>query len=147
MIKWLLVGSTKSLNVVQLQTSKKGRQANLAWSVGGPPKMQFANTEPLLDLRRGDRFGEAVVIECDRVNFGATLGTPCQIRFCAPNDKQRLSLNGDPGRSRGHGLLHFVHLGGIPNPNARRLRECPIKVFRNRLRISQGFSASVLPCK
>ncbi len=117
----------KSLNFLQLEALKKGWQANLGWSLGGPPKVQFACTEPLLDLSSRDRFCEGVVVERDHIDFGATLGTPGQNCFCAPNDQQRLCLNGDPGCFRGHGLLHFVNPGCIPGPNARMLLECRIK--------------------
>ena len=89
--------------------------------------MQFVCSEPLLDLRSRDEFRKAVVIECDHVNFGATLGTLGQIRFCAPDDHQILRLNGDPSSFRGRGLRHFVHLGCIPHSNGRTLRECRIK--------------------
>src|SRR5258708_39670489 len=117
----------KSLNFLQLEALKKGWQANLGWSLGGPPKVQFACSEPLLDLRSRDRFSDAVVAKCDHINFGATTRTPGQNCFCAPNDQQRLSLNGDPGCFCRHGLLHFVKLGCIPGPNAHMLLEGRIK--------------------
>jgi hypothetical protein len=125
LIQWVLIGTTKFLNLLQLETSKKGCQANLGWSVGGPPEVQFACIEPLLDLSSRDRFREGVFVECDHINLSATTGAPGQDCFCAPNDQQHLSLNGDPGCSRG--WLHLVNLGCVPGSNARMLLEYGIK--------------------
>src|SRR5271169_2727400 len=105
------MGTEKPLSGFQLETSKKGFQANLGWSKAGLPKVQFACIEPFLDLSRDGRLREAVVVECDHVNLGATSGAPDRNCFCAPNDQQRLSLNGDEGCSRRHGLLLFVNFG------------------------------------
>src|SRR5208283_3676391 len=58
------------------------------------------------DLNRDGRFREVVVVERDHVNVGETTGTPDQNCFCAPNDEQCLSLKGDPGCFRHHGVLH-----------------------------------------
>jgi hypothetical protein len=115
------------LNFLQLETSKKGCQANLGWSIGGPPKVQFACSEPPLDLSSRNRFRETFVIECDHVDFCATTRTPGQNRSCASKDQQRLRLNSDPGYFRRHGLLHFVNLGCIPSSDVRMLREWRIK--------------------
>jgi hypothetical protein len=115
------------LNLLQLETSKKGCQANLRWSIGGLPKVEFACTVPLLDLSRDSRFREAVVVERDHINLRATAGTPRRNCSCAPNDQRSFSLEGDPGCFRHHRSLHFVDLGCIPCPNARMLLEWRIK--------------------
>jgi len=105
------MGTEKSLNFLQLETSKKGCQANLGLSIGGPPRVQIACSEPLLDLSSRDRFRKGVTAERDDIHVGAATGTPGQNCFCAPNDQQRLCLNSDPSFFRRHGLLPFVNLG------------------------------------
>lgn len=85
--------------------------------------MQLACAEPLLELGSHDRFRQRIVVNGDDLHFGVTLGTPGQNCFCAPNDQQRFSLNGDPSCFRGHAFLQFAIFACFPGPNAGILPE------------------------
>jgi hypothetical protein len=110
------------LGGLQLETSKKGCQANLGWPIGNPANVELARVEPFLDLRSHGQFPEAVVFERDYVNLSATTVTPCRNGFCAPNDEQRFGFNSDPCCLRGQRLLRSVDLR-CPGPIARMLLE------------------------
>lgn len=76
--------------------------------MGGPPKVQLAGTLPIVDLSRNGWFGETVVVECDYVHQGATIGAPSQSCPGSANDDQGLGFYRDSGCFHRHGSLHLV---------------------------------------
>jgi hypothetical protein len=65
--------------------------------MGGLPKVQLACALPLLDLSCGGWFDETVLVECDYIHFGATIGAPSQGCLGSTNDDQGLGLYTDSG--------------------------------------------------
>jgi hypothetical protein len=105
--------------------------------MGGLPKVQLACALPLLDLSCGGWFDEAVVVECDDIHFGATVGAPSQGCLGSTNDDQGLGLYTDSGCFHCHGSVPLVITGAYRFPVAASCSDARSKVLKERLKISQ----------
>src|SRR6516162_8288710 len=76
--------------------------ANLKGFFGGAPVVQLASGEPVLDLDRRGRVGEALRGERDYVHLGAACGAPCQGCFGTANQQECVRFYGDSGDSLHH---------------------------------------------